>query len=76
MTPCEVEATFTADGQARPRQIVWDNTALNIVETGRRWQDGAGQHILARVQDGRVFELLYNGANWFATLINNPPHFA
>lgn len=76
MIPCEVEAVFAPNGNARPISLLWGGQVLRIVDTGRRWSDEVGQHILARAEDGRVFELLYNAANWQAQVVSQPPNFA
>jgi hypothetical protein len=69
----EVEATFTTDGWPIPATMTWDDVTLPIVDVGRRWKDEEGIHILARVPDGRVFELHTNGSLWQASLISKPP---
>ena len=74
--PCEVTATFTRKGEARPTEILWRGDLQQIIETGRRWTEEDGQHILARTADNRVFELLYNGARWQAKSVSQPPHLA
>ena len=74
--PCEVTATFTRKGDAHPTKILWEGEVLPIVETGRRWTEDDGQHMLARAADSRVFELLYNGTRWQAKIVSQPPHFA
>lgn len=72
----EVEATFTPDGWPVPSVLLWEGDLLRILETGRRWKTEDGIHLLARVPDGRVFELRTNGALWWAAVVSNPPHTA
>ena len=69
------EATFTADGRPQVQAMTWDGARLPVVDTGRRWTESDGRHLLARVADGRVFELRYNGADWAARLSSQPPSF-
>lgn len=76
MKSCTVEATFTKEGQAHPRKLVWDGQALFIAEVGRHWTSDDGQHMLVKVPDGRTFELLYNGAHWQGKVVSAPPNFA
>lgn len=71
----EVEATFTARGEARPRQILWEGELLAVVDTGRRWTDAAGQHMLVRVSDQRTFELTYNGVGWTGKVVSQTTRF-
>ncbi len=71
----EVEATFTPDGWPIPRHIWWKGKRLYVVDVGRRWRSEDGIHVLARVEDGRVFELHTNGALWWAAVLSDPPRF-
>lgn len=73
MKNCEVEATFTTNGMPRPQKLHWDGQTLLIIETGRRWSDADGQHVLARVQDGRTFELVYKGSTWQGQVASKSP---
>lgn len=70
MTECEVQAVFDSQGQARPISLVWGGQTLLVVDVGRRWLDDWGQHLLARVQDGRVFELVYNAVSWQGVVVS------
>lgn len=74
MKPCNVEATFSPDGKARPIKLTWDNETLLITEKGRHWKSDDGQHMLVKVPDGRTFELLYNGAHWQGKIVSSPPN--
>lgn len=69
-----VEATFLPDGWPQPHSLLWEGDTLVVVEVGRRWRADDGVHMLARVSDGRVFELHTNGALWQAALLSAPPH--
>jgi hypothetical protein len=75
-TPCSIEAHFTPSGMPQPAAIEWRGSRLLVVDTGRRWRAEDGLHLLARVTDGRTFELLYNGVAWRGRLINNDPQRA
>jgi hypothetical protein len=72
----EVQATYTADGWPIPSSLRWNGETLPIVDVGRRWRSDDGIHLLARVPDGRVFELHTNGSLWRAAVISEPPHYA
>lgn len=72
----QVDATYTPDGWPIPSSVRWGGTTLAVVDVGRRWRADDGIHILARVDDGRVFELHTNGALWRAAVISEPPHYA
>jgi hypothetical protein len=67
-----VEATWTPDGWPVPSQIVWRGEPLAVLDVGRRWKTDDGLHLLARVVDGRVFELHTNGARWWARVVSPP----
>lgn len=71
----EVEAVFTSDGWPVPRHVWWEGEPLYVVDTGRRWRAEDGIHVLALVEDGRVFELHTNGALWRAAVLSEPPRF-
>ncbi|MFP4321702.1 MAG: hypothetical protein ACLFTK_04545 [Anaerolineales bacterium] len=73
MKPCQVEVTFTQNGTPRPRSLTLDGQTLTVIDIGRRWADESGQHMLVRVADGRVYELLYRGAIWQAALRAGKP---
>ncbi len=72
----QVEATFTTSGDPIPRSLTWQGETLSIVGSGRRWKAEDGYHLLARVGDGRVFELHTNLAKWWACLRSAPPNRA
>ena len=72
----EVQATYTADGWPIPSSLRWNGETLPIVDVGRRWRSDDGIHLLARVPDGRVFELHTNGSLWRAAVVAEPPHYA
>ena len=57
----------------RPHRLYWQGEALDVVDYGRRWESARGQHLLVRVRDGRVFELLQSPSGWLALLHVNPP---
>jgi hypothetical protein len=76
MNSVEVEATYTSDGWPIPSQITWEGRTWVVVDVGRRWKTDDGIHLLARMSDGRVFELHTNGARWEGRLLSEPPHFA
>ena len=59
--------------ESRPRRLHWQGEALLIVDYGRRWTSERGEHLLVRVQDGRVFELLRSQTGWYALLHVDPP---
>ena len=72
----EVQATYTIDGWPIPSSLRWNGETLPVVDVGRRWRSDDGIHLLARVPDGRVFELHTNGSLWRAAVISEPPHYA
>ena len=43
-----------------PRAIHWEGERLAVIEIEGRWLSPKGRHFRARVQDGRVFEILYD----------------
>jgi PncC family amidohydrolase len=65
----ETEVTTRYDDQGRPvpSTFNWKGQALRVDSLGRRWEDEEGQHILALVPGGRVFELLLgpDGRRWY-----------
>lgn len=71
----QVEAIFTPEGWPVPTSLRWEGVTLPVVDTGRRWRAKDGIHLLARVPDGRVFELHTNGSLWRAAVIAEPPRF-
>jgi len=71
-----VDATWTPDGWPVPARLTWAGETLSVVDTGRRWKADDGLHLLARVADGRVFELHTNGARWWARVVSAPPGHA
>lgn len=71
--PATVEATWTPDGWPVPSRLTWQGDALTVRDIGRRWKADDGLHLLARVLDGRVFELHTNGARWWARVVSAPP---
>lgn len=75
MQPCEVEATFSQQGDPHPRSLIWEDQKLLITDIGRNWKSADGHHILIRVSDGRVFEVVYNGSQWRGQLHSSPPQF-
>lgn len=71
-----VEATYSPDGWPVPSSLRWEGAILRVVDIGRRWQSADGIHLLARVPDGRVFELHTNGSLWRACVVAAPPRMA
>jgi len=67
LEPVEVVARFDDQGQARPLQFTWQGRSYLVDGIGRRWQDANGEHVLALVQSGVVFELIYQAEErrWF-----------
>lgn len=61
---CEVEANFRPNGLPRPTCLMWKGQERIVIDYGRHWQNEDGWHLLIRVADGNVFELLYNGSQW------------
>lgn len=70
-----VEVGETVEGWPVPVAVLWDGERLPVVEVGRRWRCADGTHLLARVADGRVFELHTNGSLWRAAVIAEPPQY-
>jgi len=69
----EVEATFIPNGWPVPHSLRWEDEALPVIELGRQWRAQDGVHVLALVSDGRVFELVTDGSQWWAALVSIPP---
>lgn len=67
-----VEATWTPDGWPVPSRLMWQGEPLTVLDLGRRWKADDGLYVLARVADGRVFELHTNGARWWARVVSPP----
>ena len=67
-----VQATFTPDGTPRPHNLRCEGQTLRVLDVGRRWDAGDGQHLLVRVTDGRVFELRTDSVRWWAALRTSP----
>lgn len=70
---CEVEATFRPNGLPRPTRLMWQGQKLMVVDYGRNWQDNDGWHLLIRVANGQVFELLYSGSLWHGRTVSHRP---
>jgi PncC family amidohydrolase len=58
--PLAVAWRFDADGRPVPQQFTWRGAARRIEAIGRRWSTPAGEHLLARLPDGEIFELVYH----------------
>ena len=70
-TPVTVRATFSPDGWPRLEAITWEGESLPVMDSGRRWSADDGRYMLARVADGRVFEVGTNTARWWARLVSS-----
>lgn len=69
----EIEATFTPNGWPLPHSLQWEGKTLPVIELGRHWRAEDRVHVLALVNDGRVFELITDGSRWWAALVSVPP---
>ncbi|MGQ9850103.1 MAG: hypothetical protein ACUVSU_08655 [Aggregatilineaceae bacterium] len=69
----EVEATFTPNGWPLPHSLRWEEETLPVIELGRHWRAEERVHVLVLVSDGRVFELVTDGSQWWAALVSVPP---
>jgi hypothetical protein len=67
MEPIEVTAHFDEQGTLTPLHFTWKGSVQRVESTSRRWVDEAGQHILAMVTSGRIYELTYKSGEgrWF-----------
>ena len=67
MEPIEVTAHFDEQGTLTPLNFTWKGSLHRVEATGRRWVDANGQHILAMVTQGRIYELIYKSSDgrWF-----------
>lgn len=59
MQQIEVVARFNDRGNVIPQHFTWKGRSYAVVSTGRRWDNGDGQHILALTSNGQTFELIY-----------------
>jgi nicotinamide-nucleotide amidase len=76
--PVDVRARYNAQGQALPVSLALDGISYVVESTGRRWQDGEGEHILVMIKGGKAFELLCStpGGMWTAREVGKPGPFA
>ena len=67
MEPIEVTVRFDEQGTLTPLYFTWKGSVHRVEATGRRWVDTHGQHILAMVTHGRIYELIYKSSEgrWF-----------
>lgn len=72
----DVEAAFSQEGWPVVTALWWNGERLAVVETGRRWFEDEARHLLARVADGRVFEVRTNSVQWWGRIVSEPPHMA
>jgi hypothetical protein len=54
----EVSVHKEIAGQWQPDRFLWQGRMYTILESGRRWQDLDGEHILVMILGGQVFELI------------------
>ena len=66
----DVLVNLDQNGRLNPLQFTHKGKNYPITETGRRWEDGLGLHILAMVTDQGVFELVYSQeqSTWFVKI--------
>ena len=60
MDAVEVIAKWDRDGMPYPIYFWWQGEKYLITQTGRRWSDSEGEHMLCAVEDGQVFELIFS----------------
>ena len=67
MEPIEVTAHFDEFGKITPLHFTWKGSLFRVESTGRYWLDEAGQHMLVMLSSGKIYELLFNGAqgSWY-----------
>ena len=67
MDEVEVTARYDENGKPFPTLFVWKGQSYRVDSVGRRWEDEAGQHLLALVPGGQVYELLLSpaGRHWY-----------
>jgi hypothetical protein len=61
-----VEARFAEDGQITVRRFAWRGRRHAVDSQGRQWQASDGRHVLVMTADAQAFELVYDGADWYA----------
>lgn len=64
MEPIEVTAHFDQQGTITPLDFTWKGSKYTVESTGRRWLDDDGQHLLAMVMSGQIYELIYKKDDW------------
>jgi hypothetical protein len=64
MEPIEITAHFDQQGKISPLEFTWNGSIYRVESTGRRWLDDDGQHLLAMVASGHVYELIYKKDDW------------
>ncbi len=67
MESIEVTVHFDPSGTITPLHFTWKGGNYHVESTGRRWQDGAGQHILVMVSNGHIYELTFKSGEgrWY-----------
>jgi hypothetical protein len=80
MSHLHVEVVYRMDphGNPIPLQFVWEGRLHNINDIGREWQEDNERHMLVRVSNGQVYELIHNpiSLEWFIKLFPQPPQAA
>jgi len=68
----EVRARWDEQGRAWPLEFTWQGKRWQVSDTGRRWQDDRGEHILGMVPGGQVFEFVYRASTgqWSLGFVN------
>ncbi|HLA99353.1 MAG TPA: CinA family protein [Anaerolineales bacterium] len=56
----EIIARFDAPGIVYPQSFTWQGQPYSLDSIGRRWLEGADEHILVMDATGRVFELIFS----------------
>jgi hypothetical protein len=64
MDPIEVTAHFDQQGKISLLQFTWNGSIYRVESTGRHWLDDEGQHLLAMVASGIIYELIYKKEDW------------
>jgi hypothetical protein len=62
-TPLSSESVECYSGQSypeRPRSFLWEGERLEVAEILSRWRTPESTRFQIRIEDGRIFELIYH----------------
>jgi len=73
----EIFSHLDASGQPQPERFILKGVAYQVEDTGRRWDDKTGQHMLVMANGNQVYELIYKPDSQAWYLKSRPaPRFA